>query len=191
MDSVKEISITKGSARMALELIETRTLVYFGGCSNKDLHIQILESTERQLLALNERKRVIRRVINVMIECLSNISHHGVRPDPGVSFFRGSISVSSLPDHYVVAACNLVSSDDIPSLLRYIASINAMNKQELSCFYKEKLGSDVCDPGPGAGLGLIEMARRSGLDLKSTENRLTSNLSLFTLEVSVPKNLNT
>jgi hypothetical protein len=174
-----------------MELFETRTLLYFGGCSNKDLHIQILESTERQLLTLKESKRVIRRVINVMIECLSNISHHGVTPDPNLSFFKGSVSVSSLPDHYVIVACNLMSSDDIPSLLRYIASINAMNKEELTCFYKRKLGSDVCDPGPGAGLGLIEMARRSGLDLKATENRFTSNLSLFTLQVSVPKNLNT
>ena len=71
--------------------------------------------------------------------------------------------------HYTVSAGNLVEREDGEKLLKKVRELSLLDKLELKSLYKQQLRLPR-EPGQpsGAGLGLIEMARKSSAPLQAT-----------------------
>jgi len=64
--------------------------------------------------------------------------------------------------------------------------LNSLDKQELRQFYKEKMRSDNDNPeSQGAGLGLIEIARRATAPIGYSFEPISDGLSYFTVYVEI------
>ena len=71
--------------------------------------------------------------------------------------------------------------------LKKIDYINSLDKDELKKFYKETLNNGTMSEKGGGGLGLIDIARRSGQKLQYKIREIDKDYSFFTLTVKISK----
>ncbi len=127
-----------------------------------------------------------KRIYYIMVEGIQNITRHQDEIDSGSDEYPGIFAIQKQKDRYYVTTGNLVLNDKIPSLKDKIKKINSLEKDELKKFHKEILRSGAISDKGGAGLGLIEMARKSGNKLVSSFELINENYSYFYLQTQIP-----
>jgi hypothetical protein len=131
--------------------------------------IEALGTAMRKCLETAElKKTVLMDVFSVYIELTQNVKNYAAlkarteteRQEIG----NGAIIIGKSPEGYWVSSRNLVEKEDIPTLTERLDKIAASSKQQLKALYKEQMRKP---PGPtGAGLGLIDIARRAARPLE-------------------------
>ena len=72
-------------------------------------------------------------------------------------------------DGYVIFSGNAIKQENVQELKNKLSKINTMSKDELKEFYKFWISSQEFSSKGGAGLGLIDMARKTGNPLEFDE----------------------
>lgn len=148
--------------------------------------------TEESLLRQAESSPVQRKVFNVMVEALQNISRHAdiVTGDPEESR-RGIIIISHSDEAYSIVTGNLVRADKAEKLKARLDSINVMDRSQLSAAYREQITNGSINENGGAGLGFIDIAKKSGnkIDYRfiSIEDELPGFLIFLTISTIMRK----
>ncbi|MFZ1686829.1 MAG: SiaB family protein kinase, partial [Flavobacteriales bacterium] len=148
--------------------------------------------------AVAERTGVSRDIRNrlafVMVEAFQNVIRHGfmgqqvdVAPTT-LGPERPMILLRACAAGFTVATANTMRNEDEDKLVRILADLHGKPKDQLKELFLQRLqGNKVSERG-GAGLGLIEMARRSGRELLYTVSRRDERTSTFTLQVGIAAN---
>jgi len=91
-------------------------------------------------------------------------------------------------ESYIITSGNPIKDVHIDSLKTKLDQINSLDKDGLKSLYKEiiKSGSGLTDKG-GAGLGFVDMARKSGQKLEYEFESLGEGRSFFSLKTTVPR----
>jgi hypothetical protein len=84
-----------------------------------------------------------------------------------------------------VASGNFILNTDVVPMQERLAEINALDKIELKKLYRLELRKERKPESLGAGVGIIEMARRASNKLAFTFEEVSSEFSFFTLSVTV------
>ena len=74
----------------------------------------------------------------------------------------GIIVVTEENKNYTITSGNLVKKEAISKIIEHCQKINGMGKEELRKFYKAQIKSSRERGKKGAGVGLIDIARKSG-----------------------------
>ncbi len=127
-----------------------------------------------------------KRIYYIMVEGIQNITRHQDELYTGNEKYPGIFAIQKQKDKYYVTTGNLVLNDKIPSLKDKIKKINSLEKDELKKFHKEILRSGAISDKGGAGLGLIEMARKSDNKLVSSFELINDEYSYFYLQTQIP-----
>lgn len=127
-----------------------------------------------------------KRIYYIMVEGLQNITRHQDQIEEATEEYPGIFAIQKQKDRYYVTTGNLVLNEKIPELKEKIKKINSLEKDELKKFHKEILRSGVISDKGGAGLGLIEMARKSSNKLISSFELINENFSYFYLQTQIP-----
>lgn len=108
-------------------------------------------------------------VFGVYIELTQNIRHYsGLRGYEGLEAVATVVVARGSEGHYVVHAGNVVERSDGEALLARIEGLSGMDKAELKAAYKTQLRQPRDeDAVSGAGLGLIDVARKSSEPLSA------------------------
>jgi len=89
-------------------------------------------------------------------------------------------------DTFFVQTKNAVKNESMAFLTGKINHLNSLDKNELRQYYKEKMRSDNDNPeSQGAGLGLIEIARRATAPIEYAFTPLSEGFSFFTMYVEI------
>jgi len=86
---------------------------------------------------------------------------------------------------YFVYCGNRIYNSDIPRMREHLELVRSLNKDELKTLYKERRRMEREPGSKGAGLGLIEMARKSQLPLEYSFTPVDDLLSFFSIKVVV------
>ena len=136
----------------------SRTLIGEIGIALKD-HIESTQS--HQTAAID--------VFSVYIEMSQNIRHYAAQK--GYSDFEAAATVviAEVEDgHYSVSAGNLVETADGEALIKKIKEFTPLSKADLKALYKQQLRMPREEgKASGAGLGLLEMARKASVPLEA------------------------
>jgi len=127
-----------------------------------------------------------KRIYYIMVEGIQNITRHQDEIDDGNDEYPGIFAIQKQQERYYVTTGNLVLNKRIPSLKDKIKKINSLDKDELKKFHKEILRSGAISDKGGAGLGLIEMARKSGNKLIASFELINEDYSYFYLQTQIP-----
>lgn len=104
-----------------------------------------------------------KRIFHIMIECLQNVTKHSDdfdQKDHKVG--NGLFIVSHKKDSFYVVTGNIVKNESVKPLEDRLIKINGSSAQELKdSFLKQMVEGELNESG-GAGLGLIDIARKSG-----------------------------
>ena len=82
---------------------------------------------------------------------------------------------------------NYVEQSKIPMLKEKLEKINSMDSQELRAWYKEVLSDNEFSDKGTAGLGFIDIARKSGQKLDFDFHSINKETAYFTFEVKLPR----
>lgn len=86
---------------------------------------------------------------------------------------------------YFIYCGNRIFNVDIPKLSEKIEYVNSLNKDELKTLYKKRRRMSSEPGSKGAGLGLIEIARRAGKSLEYSFSEIDDVFSFFNIKVIV------
>ncbi|GAA0827438.1 MULTISPECIES: biofilm regulation protein kinase SiaB [Marinomonas] len=124
-------------------------------------------------------------VFAAYIELTQNIRHYAIE-----SQLAGADTATVIVSHsegcYSVAAGNIVRINDGAALLKRIELFATMDKVELKAAYKTQLRQPR-DPQAttGAGLGLIDMARKSTKPMEATLKPIDDETAYFSLSIQI------
>lgn len=165
-------------------------ILVYEGKFDQQVTKSVLLLAERNIDSLKEDPTVKRKVFNVIVECLQNIVNHGenlINSDlkNGLPVFM----IGREKEKYIIASGNAVPSSQVSDLKVKIEHINQLDREGLKQLYKEIMrNNDISDKG-GAGLGLVDMARKSGEKLKYDFSSISDDLSYFSLQITIPQQL--
>ena len=159
------------------------TMVYEGKI-DQGIIKSIANSVEKKMSEEKEGFKFKRTIFHIMIELLQNISKYSDDEIQG----KGIIIVGKAQDNkYYVSSGNVISNNRIALLSSQINSINNMKTNEIQQLYQTKLSNHKYNDQGGAGLGLIDIARKSQQKLQYNFEPLKTNFSFFLITATVLK----
>ena len=124
----------------------------------------LIEEIELKLSSevdLGKRKKIVK----VVTEALDNVcKHSSVYPYQQVSSFICHLDSEKL----YISTRNLVPNDQIGNLILNVQKLNLSNQEELNQLYRNQLKHGKLNAEGDAGLGLIEIARKSTENIRFT-----------------------
>lgn len=140
------------------------SLVYEGEFSHEVMKM-FTSMAERDMDKSNEEKSVKRKVFHVMVECLQNMTKHSDDYDQDDRIGNGLFIVGKKDGIWNVITANKINKERIDILRESIDHINSLSKEELNALYKKQIREGSLSDKGGAGLGLIDIARKTGRKL--------------------------
>ena len=164
-------------------------LMSFKGNISGEVISNVLEVVESKMDEYNESSKIRKKVYNVLVESLQNLYHHiEVLPDEMNEEFKskfGILVVSRLKDVYKISTGNFISQDKVDVLRNKIDKINSMGREELKDMYKFILNHQRLSEKGGGGLGLVDIARKTGNNLDYTFEKYNDSYYFFNLDVYI------
>ena len=127
---------------------------------------------------------------NVLVESLQNLYHHVDSVPEGFkdqSEKFGILSVNKVDKGYKILTGNFVRSDNVERLEEKIKRINRSSQEEIKELYKFILNHQRISAKGGGGLGLVDIARKTGNKLDYTFKKYDETSSFFCLNILVNK----
>ncbi|HCX98877.1 MAG TPA: hypothetical protein DG754_01945 [Bacteroidales bacterium] len=142
------------------------TLVYEGEITHQ-ITKAFTSLTESNMAKEEESNTVQKKVFHVMVECLQNISKHAdsFGSDDFLFAGRGIFMVSKGEIEYHVTTGNVIENTKIAELTKILDHINTLDKEGLKELYKTQMREGRLSEKGGAGLGFIDIARKTGRKL--------------------------
>lgn len=136
------------------------SLVYLGEFSHQ-ITKMFTSMAEDDMDKHHEELSVKRKVYHVMVETLQNMNKHSDEIAEQGSIGKGLFMIGKKDETYYVITSNKVSRDKQPVLENMLEKINAASKAELKEMYRKQIKEGRISPKGGAGLGLIDIARKT------------------------------
>lgn len=161
-------------------------LIYKG-----EMNHQIMRSfafmANRKIIEKNLPTSTRKRIFHVMIECLQNITKHSDDFDQKDNKIgNGLFIVGQEKNSFYVVTGNIVKNESVKPLEAKLIKINESSAQELKdSFLKQMVEGPLNEKG-GAGLGLIDIARKSRRKLFYHFVPFDKNSQYFLLVVTIP-----
>ncbi len=164
------------------------SLVYEGEVT-QEITKTFTSLTEKSLAKSEESNAVQRKVFNVMVECLQNISKHADSlSEDDENERRGIVMVSKGEDSYNIITGNVIKNEKVPGLRENLEQVNSLDKEGLSKLFKTQMREGKISDKGGAGLGLIDIAKKTGSVLTYQFKELNDEVSFFILTSTIKRN---
>jgi hypothetical protein len=171
------------------ELNGDDVLIAYKGSVSSELISNVLEVVEARMDDYSEASKIRKKVYNVLVESLQNLYHHidVLPPELQKDFDEkfGILVVSRKDEKYKISTGNFIESKKIDQLKSRIDKINSMNADELKDMYKFILNHQKLSQKGGGGLGLVDIARKTGNPLEYTFYKFNDDYSFFNLDVYI------
>lgn len=163
---------------------ENLCFIYQGDFSD-GITDKIISLSEHSIHSSNQVMLKMKSKISFLIvECFQNIVRHGGGTPNDINrtlTLPSLFSARSTNDSVYITSANLVENKQIPLLKEKLENLNKLDKEAMKAMYMEILSNNQMSGKGGAGLGLVEMARKSGNPLEYGFENENDKLSLFYL----------
>jgi hypothetical protein len=145
--------------------------------------------TESSMVKEDDFNTVQKKVFHVMVECLQNISKHAENRNSIVTSKdgRGIFMISKDESEYNVTTGNVINNDKVPKLQEMLENINSLDKDGLKKLYKQQMREGRLSDRGGAGLGFIDIARKTGQKLIYSFLKINEERSFFVLTSTISR----
>jgi hypothetical protein len=171
------------------KMCERNIVLDFQGAMSHDMVVGMAELIKSKFYQDFGKSTIVKKMFSIFVEMAQNISFYSAERVQLNSRQKvvgaGIIVVTEKDNVYTVTSGNLVEKTTIPKVIEHCQSINRMDKKELRQFFKEKMKSSREKGKRGAGLGLIDIARRSGHPISYGVTPVDENRSFLVLSVKI------
>ncbi|PCI93710.1 MAG: hypothetical protein COB15_15825 [Flavobacteriales bacterium] len=162
-------------------------MLSFKGEVTSDLLTSILQIMESKMETLEEPPKIKKKVYNILVECLQNLYHHLDDDDFKTKINEKSalFMIRKVEGEYSIMTGNFIASENVEMMKGRLDRINEMDKDQLKLYYKEVLNNGEMSAKGGGGLGMIDIARKSGKKLEYDFDSIDNEYSFFSLNIKV------
>ncbi len=166
---------------------QNNILLSFKGEITSDLLTSILQIMENKMVNMQEEPKLKKKVYNVLVECLQNLYHH-MDDISEVSHENNRSAIFMIGKNqgkYLIYTGNYILNENISRLKSVLDEVNSLSKEELKDYYKKVLNNGEMSMKGGGGLGMIDIARKTGEKLDYDFLEIDNKVSFFTLNIKV------
>jgi hypothetical protein len=161
---------------------DTLSFFYQGNFSD-EITDKIINLSEYNISLQQDQPKMSNKVSFLMAECFQNIVRHGEAIEGKPKAKSGLFITRHVGNSYYITSANLIDNSNIDYLSKKLDQINKLDKDQLKQLYMDILENEGLSSKGGAGLGLVEMARKSGQKLEFYFNRIDDHFSHFYLQI--------
>lgn len=148
-------------------LHDTGVIFCYSGYVTEPVLSGIGEALKKKLQLEEADTNTMRNVFAIFVEQMQNIVRYSAeregpeQEDDKTEIRYGVLAIGMENGKFFVTCGNKIHAKDVERLSSRLAEIQGMDKASLKTLYKEKLRAPTEATSKGAGLGFIEIARRS------------------------------
>ena len=132
-------------------------------------------------------------IFSVFVEQMNNMMMYSAEKEDlfdsrgkQIEVSKGIFIMGVQDETYFIESGNAVSSTSAAILKERIDHLNSLDRKELRQYYKERMKAENDNPeSQGAGLGLIEIARRASSTIKYEIEPQDNGLQYFTMYIKI------
>ncbi|WP_109831037.1 SiaB family protein kinase [Reichenbachiella versicolor] len=171
---------------------DSNIVLMYKGEVTFDLVTSIIETLEERIGEIEQDRIIKKKFYGAATECIQNLYHHmdEVSEDQKISTYdskAGLLMVTARKNFFNIMTGNFIPNNKINIIKGKIDNINSLDKEGLKKLYKEILyNGEFSDKGT-AGLGFVEIARKTSQKLAYEFHTINDEYSYFTLQIRVPR----
>lgn len=164
-----------------------RILICFNGPISRTLISEIGVALKEHIQSTRQCMSSAMDVFSAYIEMSQNIRHYTAAQGYNEPEATATVVIAESGDgRYVVSAGNIVERADGLALVERVNNLAALDKDALKSLYKQQLRVPRdAHVATGAGLGLIDVARKSSAPLTCSLDLLEAGKAFFTLRATI------
>ena len=175
------------------QLMNDKDVLYsYKGVVTTDFINHILSLIESKMDALEQNQLVKKKVYYVMVECLQNLYHHIEQNEDESTDFEENIPSKSAyfiiakdKESFHIKTGNVIDTESANMIINKLEKINQMDSISLKKHYQDTLQSGNLSEKGTAGLGFIDIARKTGNKLNYEIIPLNERNHFFSLNVRI------
>lgn len=173
------------------DILEREGVLFsFSGTVSQNILSSLAETLEKELNATGIAFTLIQNIFSIFTEQMQNImSYSQERIHLGDNAFESPgiciVGYDQDRGHFFVSSANIIHPEDESKLSEKLDKIIPMKKSELREYYKVLRRSGREKHGRGAGLGLLEMAKKSALPMEYEITHLDEKRSFFEIKTYI------
>ena len=157
--------------------IDEMTIMEFNGLVTQNSIVDLARTIEATLVDFDEEETKVRTIFELIVEIMQNIlSYSYDSVDLGNNTYQSKghikISLNNSNHIYTISTGNLISENKKDYIVNLLEEANSLDADGLKNLYKERRRDRRKNHNRGAGLGFLDMARKSKnkLGFKFLEN---------------------
>lgn len=171
--------------------------IFFSFCGpiSQNMIVDIGKSLKKKLQLEEAGAATIFKIFSMFIEHSQNIIHYSAEKlieeqitnenAPGKELRFGIIAIGYENNIYFVSAGNLIKNNAVEHFRQKLLKLQKMTKDEMNQYYKELRKHLPEEGSKGAGLGLVEIARKSSLPIEFNFNKIDDDSSFFSIKSTI------
>lgn len=161
----------------------TILISHFGEFSHAKVDL-LLKFIESSVLLSGSKRKVMKRICSVTIECLQNITHHAARDESGSQ--QSFVLLSKHGDHFRLSTGNLILQED-SSLIDYrLSELNKLDQKEVRKLYIETLCNENFSFKGGAGLGFLTISKKTKSPIAYDLSSVNERFAYLSMSIAIP-----
>lgn len=165
-------------------------LMSFAGPFSQGIIEEFGDATKAYIDFEAGNKSVNYNVFSIYIEQTQNIRKYIASKQDKPEIYNiinksGIVTISKKENLFAICSGNLVENSDMDFLKNKLEKIKNLDKAQLKELYKNQRKKLLTSGADGAGLGLIEMARKASKEIEFSFKKHDNDFSFFCLEILV------
>lgn len=147
--------------------------------------------TETNMMVEEESNSVQKKVFHVIVEFLQNISKHAdYMGDESHEEGSGVFLLCKDEENYVITTGNILLKEKESGIAGVLDKINSLDKEGLKALYKQQIKEGRLSDKGGAGLGFIDIAKKTGNPLDYKFVPINNEYSFFIISSTISRTQN-
>ena len=161
-------------------LRENHVIMAYNGMVSDDLMVTLADLLKERLVVNDDVKRS-KLIFAVFMEGVQNLIWHGKELEENM----GMILITECKKEITIMCGNRIEKDKTQGLKDRLTQIEGASKDTIRQLYRDGMSQATEHEGPGSGLGLLEIARRSTQPISYTFVDVDENSVDFILSAAI------
>lgn len=174
-------------------IYDTNIILMYKGEVTFDLVTSIIETLESRIGEIETDRMIKKKFYGAATECIQNLYHHMDEVSDETEQIStydsksGLLMVTARKKFFNIMTGNFIPNEKITEIKSKLDNINSLEKDGLKQLYKEILYNGEFSDRGTAGLGFVEIARKTGEKLSYEFHQVNDEYSYFTFQIRVPR----
>lgn len=170
-------------------MLDEDVILAYEGEINKNITHAFTSMAERGFIKANQSEYVRhKRLYHIMVECLQNICKHSkdvIIDEQKERLGSGIVIVMKNESGYEMLTGNRIEVEDASKLTSLLSSLNNMTAEEIREHYKNNLKQNQLSDRGGAGLGFIDIIKKTGNAIEYSFETIDSSSVFFVSKIVI------